>query len=107
MAHPYIYSLMPKGEEFLSKAPMTKTMKEIGKDIGVDRTMVGQALKIMDSDRADLKLLLSNGTLTINRAYGLLAGRVGKRQMKVHGKTKLKCPFCEHIAMKKEYKIVR
>jgi DNA-binding transcriptional ArsR family regulator len=106
MKHPFVYSLMPKGEEFLANAPMTKTMKEIGKDIGVDRTSVGQALRIFESDNKDLKSMLCNGSINISRAYGFLMGRVAKEKVKSHVKTKLKCPFCEHVGMRKEYKVV-
>jgi len=106
----FIYELLPKARELLSHRPMTKTMREIGKDIGLDRNQVGQSLKLIEALNEDTdprKLtMLRNGTLTIQQAYSQLVGKQTKRYPRVNPKTKLKCPFCEHIAMKKEYKIV-
>jgi predicted transcriptional regulator len=105
------YEIMPKGKELLANRPMTKTMKEIGKDIGLDRNTVGIALRVIDVLRDNpnehLLTMLRNGTITIKSAHARLEGVVVKRYKRVNPETKLKCPFCEHEAMKKEYRIVQ
>ena len=103
---PYNYSLMPKGLELLASNPMTKTMKEIGKDIGVDRTHVGKAIYLIENADSATKLMLINGTITVGQAYLKCTGRVNVKYARVNPDTRLKCPHCDHISIKKEFKIV-
>lgn len=100
------YELLPKGIELLQKRPMIKTTKEIGKDIGVDRNTVGKALYLIENAGEDIKLRLINNTLTIGQAHATVMGKKSVKYKRVNPETKLKCPYCNHTSMKKDYTIV-
>ena len=102
----FTYELLPKGMELLEKRPMTKTMKEIGKDIGVDRNTVGKAIHLIEKADQGLKLRLTNGTLTIGQAFQKMTGRQTVKYKRVNAGTKLQCPSCGIAHMKKEYEII-
>ncbi len=100
------YQILPKGEELLAKKPMIKTMKEIGKDIGVDRNTVGKAIFLIENADANIKTRLINNTITIGQAYELVRGRKTVNYKRVNPNTGLRCPSCNSVHKKKEYDIV-
>ncbi len=55
-----------------------------GELIGVGKTRVKDAFKILNSNRDDLKVRCRNGTLSINEAKKLISGRVKKEPLYKH-----------------------
>ncbi len=103
----YIFSILPKGEEVLSKGKPDKvTMATIGRSVGVGRVRASQIIYLMNN--ADHKLLdkLEKGQIAVSAAYTGLMGD-GTKVPVISGwkpYTKVICPLCDKVSMKKEWK---
>lgn len=101
----FLYSLMPKGVQLLENKPMVRTIRDISKDIGVERNAVGKALHLIDKAPPDMKTMLINGTITIGQAYARFMGRDNYTWQKRWKETdRLVCPCCKESSMKKDFK---
>lgn len=116
-SHLPTYTLMPKGEETLSKREPRKigsVANIVSKIIGVGKSSVDYSIRIIRSGDKDIIQQCRDGKLSVRGAITLMNNGEDDNRFKINKKgikhvpyTKLKCPFCEHIAMKKEYRVVR
>ena len=105
----YLFSILPKGEEVLSKGKQQKiTHESLGKSVGVGRVKVSQALYLMDNADEHMLRRLEDGEIAIMNAYAIVTKpdkpiRV-KKYRYLKGESKVICPKCEQISYKKEWK---
>lgn len=104
----FVYSLMPKAEELLSKKPNIVTTDYIGGIVGCKRFDVDKALHILNSDNEEIKNQLRNGMIKISSAFNMLKSvpinRVGEKRVDYWGKrANIECPQCHHTAPKKDF----
>ncbi len=116
-SHSPTYTLMPKGEEALSKREPKKigsVSNILSKIIGVGKSSVDYSVRIIRSEDNDMIQQCRDGTLSVRGANALLNNSVDNRRIinrkgitHVNRYTRLKCPNCEHTAMRKEYEVVQ
>ena len=108
----YVYSLMPKAEDFLSK-PLQKhtTAIMVGKITGVNRGRATKIIHMINNAPEEIKEKLREDRIHINEAYKLLSGSItpkpkNKRFSYWGARTEIQCPSCNHIASKDKYLVV-
>jgi len=105
----HLFSILPKGEEVLSKGkPQKITHESLGKSVGVPRVKVSQALYLMDNANEYILSNLEDGKIAITKAYEIITKpdkpvRVKKRHY-LKGESKVICPKCDQESFKKEWK---
>jgi len=107
----FLFSILPKGEEVLSKERPNKiTLKTLGKSIGVQRDYLSRAIYLMNNAGEHMLNRLEHGQIGIMNAYTeLTKGDRPKRVMSydyLRGNSKVVCPYCDKISTKKEWKII-
>jgi len=103
----YLFSILPKGEEVLSKGkPDTITMASIGRSVGVGRVRAGQAIYLLNNANNKLLEQLEKGQIAISTAYTGLVGKETKIPYISGWKpyTKVICPICEKVSQKKDWR---
>ncbi len=108
---PYVYTVNPRGESILAKGQpsIIKGVEiMIGNMIGVTTTQLIYAIHLIEGADDDTLNKLRNGIITIGKGYRVFQGRSGHiKGYKTWGKNaKVECPNCNHVAPKKEYKLV-
>ncbi len=104
----FMFSILPKGEEVLSKEKPNKiTIATIGRSVGVGRVKAGQAIYLINNAKHKLLEKLENGQIAVSTAYNSLMGEGSKVPPKSGWKpyTKVICPICEKVSQKKDWKI--
>jgi len=104
------YYILPKGEEVLSKErPQKVTLKSLGISIGVSRISTERSVFLLNHASPNMIARLENGKLSISKAYMELTRKDEiKRVMRkgyLRGRSKVICPHCDQVSMKKEWKI--
>lgn len=109
----HTWTLLPKGVEMLSKREPRKVGavgNVLGKIIGCGRSSVLFSASILERGDEDMKEKCRNGTMSIREAYHILTcdSKKGKKHTYRSWSpySKIKCPHCDHIAIKKEYTLV-
>ncbi len=110
----HTWKLLPKGVEMLSKRKDRKVGavgNVLGKIIGCGRTSVLFSATIIEKGDEETKDQCRNGVLSIRSAYNLIVTPAELRGKK-HANpswtpySKIKCPHCDHISVKKDYTLV-
>jgi len=106
----HYYYILPKGEEVLSKGrPQKVTLKSLGISIGVSRINTERSVFLLNHASANMITRVENGKLSISKAYMELTRKDEiKRVMRkgyLRGRSKVICPHCDQVSMKKEWKI--
>lgn len=109
----YVYSVMPKGEERLYKEKEANRMTKININdiIGVHDLTIKKAMHIIENCKDKVILdQLRLGKIGIGTVHFNIITRKSKKgeiHKPVWGKNaKIKCPSCNHIAVKKEFEVV-
>ena len=107
----HLYYILPKGEEILYHGrPESITLKKLGRSIGVSRDIVSRAIFLMERANSFMLAKLEKGDIGIMRAY-IQVIREEKnsrvpRQYYLRGDSRVKCPHCKEISLKKEWEII-
>lgn len=106
----FLYYILPKGEEILSKGRPSKiTFKTLGKSIGVQRDYLSRAVFLINHANERMLNRLENGQIGIMKAYVELTKEGKPKRVTSYnylkGNSKVICPHCDQISMKKEWKI--
>lgn len=107
-AHYCKYTILPKGVGFLSEQERVETTDSallVGKIIGISRASVVRSNYLIKNADEGMLEQLRNGNLTISMAYHLLT--TGGKQLPREKRENYKCPHCEHVAKKVEFRSVR
>lgn len=102
-AQEHVFSVLPKGEEFISKSKPKATSTMIGKIVNVERSRVGNALYLIDNAPPIMLDQLRRGVIRISTAYQELTGvkRGGSNNAR---KYDLECPHCKHISYRSNFR---
>ena len=105
----FLFSILPKGEEVLSKGrPQKITHESLGRSVGVGRVKVSQALFLMDHAPPNMISRLEHGEIAVMNAYAELTkeDRPKRKIPKKYSReyNKVICPKCNQVSMKKEWK---
>ncbi len=105
----FLFSILPKGEEVLSKGrPQKITHESLGRSVGVGRVKVSQALFLMDHAPPNMISRLEHGEVAVMNAYAELTkeDRPKRKIPKKYSReyNKVICPKCNQVSMKKEWK---
>ncbi len=103
----HLFSILPKGEEVLSKGKQQKiTHESLGKSVGVGRVKVSQALYLLDNADEFVLGNLEDGKIAISKAYDIITKqnvRIKKKHY-LRRESKVICPKCEQVSYKKEWR---
>lgn len=105
----FLYSILPKGEEVLSKGKPNKvTLELLGKSVGVRRDSLSRAIFLINHANGEMTKRLELGEIGIFRAYIQLTKDENSRVTSysyLRRNTKVRCPHCDHVSLKKEWRI--
>jgi len=106
----FLFSILPKGEETLYKGMPNKiTLKTLGRSIGVQRDYVSRAIFLLNHAPPHMLAKLEHGQIGIMSAFVEITKEDRAKRVTsysyLRGTTKVICPHCEQISMKKEWKI--
>ena len=108
----FLYYILPKGEEILSKGRPSKiTFKTLGKSVGVQRDYLSRAVFLINHANEHMLNRLENGQIGIMKAFVELTK--GDRIKKVtsynylKGNSKVICPHCEQVSLKKQWRLAK
>ena len=110
----FLFKILPKGESSLVNTKprvLGESLVMLGEIVGVKENSVRNACNIIKSGDEEIMKKLRRGTLSLSKANNILFGVKKSRKGEIHwnvwGKNaKIKCPSCNHVALKKEYKVV-
>lgn len=108
----YKYKLMPKGEEVLSKSQPRRlgaSMDLLSEVVGASPPSVRYAVDVIKHGNEKIIQDCRDGIISLNQAHHMISGNTKKV---THHETwkkwsKIKCPSCEKIHLKKEYELVQ
>jgi len=105
----YLFSILPKGEEVLSKGKPEKiTHESLGRSVGVGRVKVSQSLFLLDHAPPNMIARLEHGEIAVANAYTELTKEDRIKRVipkKYIGRnSKVICPHCKQISTKREWK---
>lgn len=105
----FLYSILPKGEEVLSKGrPNKVTLNILGRSVGVRRDTLSRAIFLINHANENMLNSLERGDIGIFRAYVNMTKETNTKVSSysyLRRNTKVKCPHCDHVSLKKDWRL--
>jgi len=108
----YVWYILPKGEEILYKGrPKNYSLKTLARSIGLERNLVAKAIWLMEHANSYTLNSLEQGRTSIMNAYVEMTKQERLKKVSSYqylkGSTEVICPHCEHVSLKKDWKIAK